>query len=79
MVWQSVKEMLREELNDSVYELWIEPLECQTIKEDSIFLSCPDRFFNAYINRNYRDIIQKKMDVVDSRTAADCAYCWTCE
>ncbi len=67
MVWQSAKEMLRKELNDSIYELWIEPLECMSIHADNIQLGCPDRFFSAYIKRNYLNVIQEKIDSVDSR------------
>ncbi len=67
MVWQSAKELLRKELNDSVYELWIEPIECMSIQSDNIRLGCPDRFFSAYITRHYQDVIQKTIDSVDSK------------
>ena len=65
MVWQSAKEMLREELSESVFKLWIEPLECSFIQDDTIRLSCPDRFFSAYISRNYSEIIQEKIRAAD--------------
>lgn len=65
MVWQSAKEILREELAESVYNLWIEPLECMSLQDDCVKLCCPDRFFSAYISRNYMDTIQSKINEVD--------------
>ncbi len=65
MVWDKVKEVLRQELSDSVYNLWIEPLKCTALDEDMINICCPDRFFSAYLTRNYFSIIQTKVDTVD--------------
>lgn len=59
--------MLRQELSESVYNLWIEPLECISQQEQKICLGCPDRFFSAYIKRNYYDVIQEKLHEVDAR------------
>lgn len=64
MVWQSVKEMLREELSESVFNLWIEPIECSSEQEDTVKLRCPDRFFSAYVSRNYRELILQKFKEV---------------
>ncbi|MBM9605042.1 chromosomal replication initiator protein DnaA [Desulfopila inferna] len=65
MVWQKAKEILRDELSESVYSLWIDPLECSGLQEDKISLCCPDRFFSAYVARNYLEIIQAKLSDVD--------------
>ncbi|MEE4241053.1 MAG: chromosomal replication initiator protein DnaA, partial [Desulfopila sp.] len=65
MVWQKTKEVLRDELSDNVYNLWIDPLECISLQEDSVHVSCPDRFFSAYIARNYLHTIQEKLSEVD--------------
>jgi len=65
MVWQKAKKRLQEELSDSIYGLWIEPLECASLQENAIHLACPDRFFSAYISRNYLEMIQAKLAEVD--------------
>lgn len=67
MVWQKARELLRQELSESVFDLWIKPLECISQQEEKICLGCPDRFFSAYIERHYLDIIQAKLHEVDSR------------
>ena len=64
MVWEKAKQVLREELNENIYNLWIDPIECIAIDQDMIQLCCPDRFFSAYIARNYLEIIQAKIKEV---------------
>ncbi len=65
MVWEKAKEILKEELSESVFDLWIDPLECSSLQEDRVNLSCPDRFFSAYVARNYLENIQAKVADVD--------------
>ncbi len=67
MVWEKAKTILREELDESVFNLWIDPLQCYQVQEESIHLACPDRFFSAYINRNYLELIQEHVEKVDSK------------
>ena len=65
MVWQKAKEVLRDELSESVFNLWIEPIECTSQENDTIQLSCPDRYFSAYISRNYLEMIQAKIEQLE--------------
>lgn len=65
MVWQKAKEILQEELNENVFNLWIDPIECIADQQDTIQLCCPDRFFSAYITRNYLEMIRAKIAEVD--------------
>jgi chromosomal replication initiator protein len=67
MVWDKTKEILQEELSDSVFNLWIEPLACVQVQDDRIRLACPDRFFSAYIAQNYLHIIQEKINEADAQ------------
>lgn len=64
MVWEKAKAVLREELNENIFNLWIDPIECVLLKQEKLLLRCPDRFFIAYINRNYLEIIQAKVKEV---------------
>lgn len=65
MVWEKAKEILKEELSESVYNLWIDPLECTSLQQDKVNLSCPDRFFSAYVARNYLESIQARVSEID--------------
>ncbi|CAG0889447.1 unnamed protein product [Cyprideis torosa] len=59
MVWEQAKEVLQNTLSESVYALWIEPLECAVLSEDNISLACPDRFFSAYVADNFKKDIEE--------------------
>ncbi len=43
MVWDKVKIALKERLGESVFNLWIEPLECVYSDSEQIKLACPHR------------------------------------
>ena len=62
MVWEEAKGVLRESLGESVYGLWIEPLECVQSSREQIRLACPDRFFRAHLERNLLAGVQEKVN-----------------
>jgi len=62
MVWEKTKGMLKESLGESVYGLWIEPLECVHSNTEQIQLACPDRFFRAHLERHHLAGVQAKVD-----------------
>lgn len=64
-VWDQTKERLQEILSNNVYSLWIEPLAMKEQVGTCLFLTCPDRYFGAYISQNYLDIISKTVAEVD--------------
>jgi chromosomal replication initiator protein len=66
MVWQKLKESLRDVLAENVYNLWIEPLECPQCDEQSIWLACPDRFYRAYLAQHHLDLIQGQVNEIDA-------------
>ena len=65
MIWDKAKEILQQELGESVYTLWIEPLTCEKVQDDNIRIACPDRFFSAYIAEHYLKTIQEKVCEAD--------------
>jgi chromosomal replication initiator protein len=69
MVWEQAREALREDLGDSIYGLWIEPLECVCSNAKEIKLACPDRFYRAHLNRNHLVAVQ---DTVHSLCGSEC-------
>ena len=66
MVWEKAKGMLKESLGESVYGLWIEPLECVHSNTEQIQLACPDRFFRAHLERHHLACVQGKVDEICS-------------
>jgi len=65
MVWQKIKESLRDVLAENVYNLWIEPLECVRCDDKNIRLACPDRFYRAHLTQHHLGLIQDKVNEID--------------
>ncbi len=65
MIWRKAKEKLQEKLTESVYDLWIEPLEVESQNESCLYLSCPDRYFGAYVSQNFLEVITEKVNEID--------------
>lgn len=61
MLWEKTQERLRDSLSSSIYSLWIEPLKCLEVRDDSIYLLSPDRYFSAYINQNFLTAIEQSL------------------
>ena len=65
MIWRKAKQKLQEKLTESVYDLWIEPLAVKGQKDSCLVLSCPDRYFGAYVIQNFLETITEKVAEVD--------------
>ena len=66
MVWEKAKTALQDLLSESVYSLWIEPLDLQCREGAKIVLGCPDRYFGAYVRQNYLELISRKIEEFDA-------------
>lgn len=64
MYWQDVKEVLRRDLPESVFSLWIEPLHCREADQQVLELAGPDRFFCSWVADNYLNNIQAALAAV---------------
>ena len=61
MLWNEVKELLKDKLPEAVQHLWIEPLTCIKADENHIELACPDKFFCSWVKENYLKVIQESL------------------
>ncbi len=61
MLWDTIKESLQTSLPESEFGLWIQPLVCRQQDEAVLELAGPDRFFCAWIQERYLDIIQQEV------------------
>lgn len=61
MLWNEVKEVLKQKLPEAVQHLWIEPLTCVRADENQIELACPDKFFCIWVKENYLKIIEESL------------------
>lgn len=58
MLWDKTQDILKDTLSSSVYNLWIEPLKCLEVRDDSIYLLSPDRYFSAYVAQKFLSVIE---------------------
>jgi chromosomal replication initiator protein len=72
MVWKRAKKKLQDVLSENIYTLWIEPLEVQQKDGTNLLLSCPDRYFAAYVSQNFLPLICEKVAEVDGEIARVC-------
>lgn len=61
MVWERIKEGLKETVADNIFQLWIEPLEFVQFQGECLYLSSPDRYFSAYVKQNFSSMIEEKL------------------
>jgi len=62
MLWEKIKDALRDKLPETTHVLWIEPLRCIQENTEQIELACPDRFFCAWVRNNYLSAIRGVLD-----------------
>ena len=54
----SVKEQLKENLDEKSYSLWMKPLQFTDLDGDTISVGCPNRFSRNWVEENYSSLIQ---------------------
>jgi len=59
MMWNAIKKSLRNALSEGEFGLWIKPLECQLQEGNVLELAGPDRFFCAWVEDRYLDLIRR--------------------
>lgn len=58
MLWNAIKTSLHRSLPESEFDLWIKPLECQHQDGQNLELVGPDRFFCAWVEDRYLELIR---------------------
>ena len=58
IAWNSVKELLKEVMDEKSYSLWIKPLKFLDSGENTICLGCPNKFFRNWVQENYASLFQ---------------------
>jgi len=57
-IWQSIKAIIRENINQRSYSTWFEPIQIISLNEDHFEVSVPNRFFCEWIDNHYPNLIQ---------------------
>lgn len=63
MPWQKVKTILKNSLSESVYSLWIEPINGLQSDDNLLELICPDQFFASWVVEHYLPLIKESLSL----------------
>ncbi len=62
--WEQVKQIFKEKLSASAYQLWIEPLQMSLSPEGEILLDCPNPFFLKWVENHYLAAIRREFQAL---------------
>jgi chromosomal replication initiator protein len=60
-VWNQVKGLVKEELDETSYSLWVRPLKFLSSAQNAICLGCPNKFSRDWVHKNYAPILHRKL------------------
>jgi len=64
MLWEKIKDVLKDKLPATSHSLWIEPIRCECEAGPALELVCPDRFFCSWVSENYFGLIQESLNEI---------------
>jgi chromosomal replication initiator protein len=67
-IWQAAKEILKEQLPEATFDLWINPLKAESGPGDQVVLSCPNPFALRWVQAHYLKLIQEHLATVSKRS-----------
>jgi len=60
-VWEEVKNRVQSEIPDQSFALWIKPIAFQERQEETVVVSCPNKFSRNWIQENYLPLLEKRL------------------
>ena len=61
-IWQSAKDIIKDELPSATFDLWIDPLQAESGPAGELILSCPNPFALRWIQANYLRHIRQTLE-----------------
>ena len=58
-IWNSGLSQIEERIGNNITDLWFRPIKLSQVKEHTITLEIPNRFFKDWIEDNYPDIVNE--------------------
>jgi chromosomal replication initiator protein len=62
-VWQRAADRIRETLGQVSYETWIQPLNFVAMREHTVTIEAPNRFFCEWVSDRYHDVLRESLSV----------------
>jgi chromosomal replication initiator protein len=61
-IWETVKEILKNQLPEATFDLWIEPLQAESGPEGELVLACPNPFALRWVQAHYLKLIHQLLE-----------------
>ena len=61
IVWERIKEALKEKLPEASFRVWIKPLECLGINAKKLLIACPNHFSLTWIKEHYMPFLEQAL------------------
>ncbi len=61
-LWNSAFSKIHEKVGDSVFELWFKPMKLLQLKDKTVSIEIPNRFFKDWVEDNYPNLISEAME-----------------
>jgi chromosomal replication initiator protein len=60
-LWDKAIASIQQHVKSQNFDIWLQPIECESIGEQDITLRVPNRFFRDYLVANYLETIKKQL------------------
>jgi len=60
-VWNHVKGLLKETMDEKSYSLWVKPLKFLDSSESTIYLGCPNKFSRIWVQEKYSPLFHRQL------------------
>lgn len=67
-IWKETLKLIKENLSQQNFDIWIKPIRLAEIKEEEIRLAVPNRFFKEWIEENYLSLLKDSLKLSCGRT-----------
>src|SRR5262252_3827169 len=63
--WQRARDAIREKVGEGNYDAWIKPLRLTGVREGTVYVSVPNKFYRDWVARNYLEALRASFREAD--------------
>ena len=69
-LWNRSLSALSEKVNQKSFDIWLKPLKALSIKDNTLEIEVPNKFFKAWIEENYHPLIREVLQKLTNNAYA---------
>jgi chromosomal replication initiator protein len=67
-LWNRCLTALSEKVNQNSFDMWLKPLKASSIKENTLEIEVPNKFFKDWVRENYQSIIREVLQQITNKS-----------